>query len=198
MLYQVHATDSDSLTASHTMFDQVTAGALGMAFGPALAAMLSQCSYSLESTLWTVETSPGWIMIFFWSLFLVASVMLFEEPDRSHIFGKKLPTLELTSRIENGENKYLLADVHSSGEIEAEYDPPIYSNVPVMMTLLIYFILKLVLECLLSSSPTLTAFYFGWDSKSSGLFLDFLGLLVFPANMVVARLTVTVSRIESL
>ena len=58
-----------------------------------------------------------------------------------------------------------------------------------MMTLWIYFILKLVLECLLSSCPTLTSYYFDWESTDSGLFLAFLGLLMFPANMFVAKLS---------
>jgi predicted MFS family arabinose efflux permease len=68
-------------------------------------------------------------------------------------------------------------------------EPPIYANAPVIMTLWIYFVLKLALECLLSSSATLTSFYFGWDAQTVGTFLAFLGLLMFPANMVVAKLS---------
>ncbi|KAL7541794.1 LOW QUALITY PROTEIN: hypothetical protein ACHAXR_011221 [Thalassiosira sp. AJA248-18] len=139
----------------------VTAGALGIACGPALAAMLSQFSFPLEGKLWTVETAPGWIVMCIWSIFLVASVLFFNEPDRSHIFGNKKASLELAAKNDNREDKYLLADVNSSGEIESNPDPPIYANVPVMVTLWVYFILKLVLECLMSSCPTLTMYFFG-------------------------------------
>jgi len=173
-------------TAASASF--VTAGALGMACGPALAAVLSRLSYPLGGTLWALETSPGWVMMCMWSLFLVALVYFFEEPDRSHIFGKK-PMLELTSKNE-GENKYLLdVENHSSRELESNSEPPLWRNTPVMITLWVYFILKLVLECLMSSCPVLTIIYFGWDAQSSGYFLAFLGLLMFPANMIVARLS---------
>ena len=177
-------------TAASAAF--VSAGALGMAAGPALAAILSRVSYPPDGELWTVETAPGWTMLCLWSVFIIALGIFFEEPDRSHIFGKR-PTVELTttsnSRGEH-EQQYLLADVRSSGELEStNSDPPLWANIPVMMTLWMYFILKLVLESLLSSCPTLTKYYFGWDAKSSGLFLASLGMLMFPANMIVARLS---------
>lgn len=68
-------------------------------------------------------------------------------------------------------------------------DEPLCKNIPVMMTLWLYFVLKLALELLLSSSSTVTRFYFGWQSSMSGLFLAILGLLMFPANMIVAKLS---------
>lgn len=161
-----------------------------MACGPALAAISSQINFSPGQKLLTVETAPGWIMLCLWSIFWIASVLFFEEPDRSHIFGTKSQTVELTAtKGDEGEKKYLLSDVQSSQEMDSYREPPLYKNVPVMVTLWVYFILKLVLECLLSSCPTLTTYYFGWGSRSSGLFLACLGLLMFPANMVVARLS---------
>mmetsp|Transcript_13633 Transcript_13633/g.29536 ORF Transcript_13633/g.29536 Transcript_13633/m.29536 type:complete len:778 (-) Transcript_13633:200-2533(-) len=171
-------------TAASAAF--VTAGALGMACGPAIAALLSQLVFPHDSKLWTVETSPGWVMLCMWSLFLIASVFFFEEPDRTHIFGKK-STLELAAK--NGEDKFLLRDDPFSGELESVCEPPIWRNVPVMITLWVYFILKLALEALMSSSPILTRYYFGWDAQATGFFLAFLGLLMFPANMIVARLS---------
>ncbi len=135
-----------------------------MACGPALAAFLSRLTFSPESTLWTVETAPGWIMMCMWSLFFATSIAKFEEPDRTHIFGAKKSTVELAPR--NGEDKFLLAEAQSSelpsSELESEREPPLWRNVPVMVTLWVYFILKLVLEALMSSSPMLTKFYFGW------------------------------------
>ena len=176
-------------TAASAAF--VTAAALGMAAGPALAAMLSHVDFGAEETLFTLETSPGWVMLLLWSCFLVLFVLFFEEPDRSHIFGSTR-SVELDGKVE-GESKYLLDSQHRQSTAEGaeseEDEPPIYSNVPVMMTPWLYFMLKLVLETLLSSSPTLTKFYFGWDSSFSGIFLACLGLLMFPANVCVARLS---------
>ncbi|KAL9186431.1 hypothetical protein ACHAXT_005669 [Thalassiosira profunda] len=171
-------------TAASAAF--VTAGALGMACGPALAAILSRLSYSPDGELWTAETSPGWVMLFLWSAFLVSAFLFFEEPDRSHLFGKKT-VLELATT--SGEKQLLLGDVQSISETESNLKRPLYKNIPVMTTLWIYFILKLVLECLMSSCPSLTKFYFGWTAQSTGMFLAFLGLLMFPANIFVARLS---------
>lgn len=175
-------------TAASAAF--VTAGALGMASGPALSATFAyyRSSFPLGGTLWALETAPGWLMAVFWALYLISVVFFFEEPDRSHIFGDA-SKLELTSTANGGEKSYLLADTatRTSGEKDAE--PSLLLNTPVMLTMWIYFILKLALECLMSSCPTLTNFYFGWTSGQSGSFLALLGLLVFPANIVIARLS---------
>lgn len=44
--------------------------------------------------------------------------------------------------------------------IKLKPSPPLYQNDAVMMSLLIYLVLKLVLEFLLSSTGTVTSFYF--------------------------------------
>jgi MFS family permease len=64
--------------------------------------------------------------------------------------------------------------------------PPLYHNVAVMTSLLIYLVLKLILECLLSSTATVTSHYFKWDATRVGSFLAILGLLMFPAHFLVA------------
>ncbi|KAL7546013.1 hypothetical protein ACHAWF_009359 [Thalassiosira exigua] len=172
-------------TAAASAF--VTAGALGMAFGPAMAAIFSHLTFPADGLVWQLETAPAWAMLFLWSVFFIASIVFFEDPDRSHLFGPKPAAVELVE-AKHGEGKHLLADAVSSGELEPPR-PPLYKNVPVMATLWIYFVLKLVLEGLMSSCPTLTSYHFGWDSGHSGAFLAVLGLLMFPANLVVARLS---------
>jgi len=67
-------------------------------------------------------------------------------------------------------------------------DGPLYKNIPVMLTLWMYFVLKLVLEMLLSSTGTLTKHYFSWNSSRSGLFMACVAMLMFPVNFVVSRL----------
>ena len=157
-----------------------------MACGPALAAI---CSYFRTSFppygLWALETVPGWIMAVMWILQLVGLVFFFEEPDRTHIFGDAAAVAPANGV---GEKSCLLAeDAARSGGKESQ--PSLLSNVPMMVTMWTYFVLKLVLECLMSSCPTLTYECFGWTSGYSGTFLTFLGLLMFPANMLVARLS---------
>lgn len=64
--------------------------------------------------------------------------------------------------------------------------PPLWKNIPVMTTFCIYFTLKFILESLLSSTATLTNFYFDWNGSLAGWYLAVLGFLVLPANWVVA------------
>lgn len=65
----------------------------------------------------------------------------------------------------------------------------LWSNIPVIVSLVVYIILKLVLECLITSSSSLAQYYFAWNSTTSGLYLAALGLLMFPTNVLVSRLT---------
>jgi len=168
----------------------VTAGALGMAVGPAIAALLGKIEYS--DNYWTVETGPGYVMFALWSSFFVATIFLFEEPERNFDVMKS-NKLAKSSKLEmvnssHGEKKPLLRNNTYTSD-KPEPLPSLWTNVPVMVTLVIYFVLKLVLECLLSSTATLSAFYFDWDMTQSGAYLAMLGLLMFPANLVVASLS---------
>lgn len=173
-------------TAASAAF--VTAAALGMSAGPAMASLLSSMTFSPESTLWTEATTPGWVMLILWLVFLLVFGFYFEEPDRTHLsVGRTTATLELTSKT--GEKTHLLADEAPSSDDTPKKKGEKVQTVVVVMTLWIYFVLKLVLESLLSSSPTVTRYFFGWNASTSGLFLAFLGLLMFPANMAVARLS---------
>jgi predicted MFS family arabinose efflux permease len=170
----------------------VTAGALGMAAGPAIAAILGRFHFPEESLIWTVETSPGWVMLTLWSCFFLSAIFFFEEPDRIGLYGPKKPSNKADAAVVNTEMQPLLLSKTpnvSERSVEKKTPPPLYKNVPVMMTLWIYFVLKLALESLLSSSATVTKLYFGWNAQHTGTFLAFLGLLMFPANMVVARLS---------
>ena len=48
---------------------------------------------------------------------------------------------------------------------------PLYKNVAVMVSLWLYFVLKLVLEMLMSSSGIVSKYYFDWGQSKCGLFL---------------------------
>ena len=49
-------------------------------------------------------------------------------------------------------------------------------------------LLKLILEAVLIAASPLTNFYFGWKPEIVGAYLAALGLLMLPANLVVAAL----------
>jgi hypothetical protein len=163
-----------------------------MAAGPAIAASLSRFhQFPEDSLIWTVETAPGWVMLALWSCYFLSAIFLFEEPDRSGLYGPKKPSNKADAAVVSTEMQpLLLSKTPNASDTSVEKKtPPLYKNVPVMMTLWIYFVLKLALETLLSSSATVTKLYFGWNAQHTGTFLAFLGLLMFPANMVVARLS---------
>lgn len=164
----------------------VTASALGMAAGPALAAALDYIpDFEFGGVLVTTETAPGILMFVFWIIYLVATVFLFEEPDReSHLERSR----SLVSAVENS---YATEASALLGPSRSRQAPPLSSlwrNVPVVATLVIYIVLKLCQECLLTATSTIAQFYFAWSSTDSGFYLAALGLLMFPTNVVLSWL----------
>ena len=187
-------------TAASAAF--VTASALGMAAGPAIASILHYITTDenddeLSKTLyWQSVNAPGWFMVFLWSIFLICLAAYFEDPPKKKYetaLKKAKSMVELTDNIEAKPllNNHIADAEHavsSCPDTGATKEPPIWRNKPVMITFLIYFVLKLILEAVLSSAAVLTEFYFDWDSGRVGWYLAILGLLVLPANAVVASL----------
>ena len=176
-------------TAASATF--VTAGALGMATGPAIASALHWTIWDTSNVWWQAENSIGWTMAIAWLVYFVTLVLYFENPPR------KEDGL--------GEQKRLLGSEHDKDDENASYqmngdrallssrsteplEVPVWRNVPVLTTFWVYFVLKLVLECSLSSTSMLTHYYFGWDASAVGVYLAVLGLLVLPTNGVVVNL----------
>ena len=162
-------------TAASAAF--VTSGALGMAAGPAIAVLLDLGPS--DGIYWSPENAPGWFMFAAWSIYLIYLIIYFQDPP------KHVDTPKVSSDVEMaGEKKALLATTHEEATDNAP--PPLWRNIPVIMTLFIYFVLKLSLECCLSPTATLTDYYFGWGAQASGIYLAILGLLMFPANLLVS------------
>jgi predicted MFS family arabinose efflux permease len=183
--YIADAYSRSDRTAASASF--VTAGALGMAVGPALAVaadILTPEQDPNDKHWWTVETAPGWIMFVFWVTFLVLAFFFFEEPTR-----RGSPSAKAVMEMAPMSEEQPLIGSWTASKEEVRAERPFYKNIAVMTTLGIYFVLKLVLECLLSSTATVTSFYFDWNVTKTGLLLAILGLLMFPANMVVAILS---------
>jgi MFS family permease len=169
-------------TAASAAF--VTATALGMATGPALASILHLATEESTSVYWQAENAPGVFMFFVWSIFLLCLIFKFEEPPR------KQPLTTRNNNLQQGscaERKSLLAQPIPEDLDEVE-EIPLCCNVPVIVTLVVYMILKMVLEAVLSSEGNLTKLYFGWKSNLMGVHLTILALLILPVNFAVSFL----------
>lgn len=190
--YIADATPREDRTAASAEF--VTAGALGMSTGPALAAVFGWAISPSTSTIWTEETAPGWVMGILWTVYIIVAYTYFEEPPRFENKAKPMTELSaLLSSPQSGRDELAKESLTEPvAKMDSKWSKPkqtLWSNVPVMTTLGLYFVLKLVLESLFSSCPSVTEYYFAWDSTISGSYLAVLGVLIFPANLCLARLS---------
>lgn len=183
----------------------VSASALGMACGPALAGLL-QTNFKIYGITINQDTLPGWVMALAWFLYLIWLWISFKEPVRD--------TDEIQIQPESGagyiDNEVGLAqplllnsEEKKPEDGDEEYDDseeaPEDSRQPansiasayrlltpsVKVQLLIYFMLKFAMEILLSESSVVTTYYFNWTTSSVAIFLAILGLTVLPVNAVV-------------
>ncbi|TDH72241.1 hypothetical protein CCR75_002747 [Bremia lactucae] len=177
----------------------VTASALGMAAGPALAAALHYLpDFEFAGIIITTETSPGWVMLALWMVYLILLSIWFIEPDRmerERFLESRRSLLE--SEMGNTSIALVAAQLGEATPLitrsQSMSNPPrlssLWRNVPVVTSLLIYIVLKLVLECLITASSTIAVYHFNWGSTNNGMYLAALGLLMFPTNMVVGWLS---------
>lgn len=191
----------------------VSASALGMACGPALAGIL-QTNFKIYNLTFNQNTLPGWVMAVAWLVYLVWLWISFQEP--SH-FAEENHTQNQSNVVDNGavDNSALekglkqplliTSDDKVDEDIDQDYDDseeaPEESRLPansigsayrlltpsVKVQLLIYFMLKYVMEILLSESSVVTTYYFNWSTSTVAVFLACLGLTVLPVNIVVGN-----------
>lgn len=140
----------------------VTASAVGMAAGPAIAAVVNRVPpFMLGDLHFDSRTNAAWLLAAIWSLYILALVKCFVEPTRPVLGRSDGPqVLHPSSADEDSENgsPHLLQD----GNAQAHYgavaataarprrrDTPgplreLLQNIPVMFCLLLYFVIKLV------------------------------------------------------
>ncbi|KAL2547496.1 SPX domain-containing membrane protein [Forsythia ovata] len=185
----------------------VSASALGMACGPALAGLL-QTNFKIYKITFNQDTLPGWIMSIAWIIYLIWLWISFREPaletEVNHVPQES--KAEGNDKLEKGLVQPLLLteaenqqyDVEDQGLDESE-EAPEESRRPanslgsayrlltpsVKVQLLIYFMLKYAMEILLSESSVVTTYYFHWSTSTVSIFLACLGLTVLPINVVV-------------
>ncbi|EPS67471.1 hypothetical protein M569_07304, partial [Genlisea aurea] len=191
----------------------VSASALGMACGPALAGLL-QTNFKVFDMTINQDTLPGWVMSLAWFIYLVWLWISFREPVHppEDVSVSQEPNAVQIDNLEKGILQPLLeqAEMKRDGEAEREEDEveeefdaseeaSEESRLPanslrsaynlltpsVKVQLLIYFMLKYAMEILLSESSVVTSYYFGWTTSSVAIFLACLGLTVLPVNAIV-------------
>lgn len=74
----------------------VSAGALGMACGPALACLL-QTNFKIYKLTFNEDTLPGWIMALAWLIYLLWLSISFKEP--SHVTTENIVPRESNSGL---------------------------------------------------------------------------------------------------
>ncbi|KAL2238167.1 SPX domain-containing membrane protein At4g22990 isoform X1 [Sesamum indicum] len=184
----------------------VSASALGMACGPALAGLL-QTNFKIFNITFNQDTLPGWVMTVAWLIYLVWLWISFREPAHETEVNHAPPTQSNAAendKLEKGLVQPLLTSKeHEQGdddqECDASEEAPEESRLAanslgsayrlltpsVKVQLLIYFMLKYAMEILLSESSVITTYYFGWTTSTVSIFLACLGLTVLPINIVV-------------
>ncbi|XP_062219904.1 SPX domain-containing membrane protein OsI_08463 [Phragmites australis] len=186
----------------------VSASALGMACGPALAGLL-QTKFKIYGLTFNQNTLPGWVMCLAWLAYLFWLWLSFKEPG--HIARQNsVNTLSsdsghrVSGNLEDGLRQTLLIDAKERHDENGEdndnnEEDPEDSHKPaaslaaayrlltpsVKVQLLIYFMLKFAMEILLSESSVVTTFYFKWTTSTVAIFLAVLGLTVLPVNVIV-------------
>ncbi|XP_021717587.1 SPX domain-containing membrane protein At4g22990-like isoform X2 [Chenopodium quinoa] len=190
----------------------VTASALGMACGPALACLF-QAKFKLFKLTFNDDTLPGWFMALAWLVYLLCLCISFKEPpqpecnivpqesnrgNRTHNAmenGLEQPLLKSSEEKQQDDDDEEGQDFDQCDEDSDESHKPATSIVAayrlltpsVKAQLLIYFMLKYAMEILLAESSVITGYYFMWSTQYVALFLACLGLTVLPVNVLVGN-----------
>ncbi|KAK2415123.1 SPX domain-containing membrane protein [Trifolium repens] len=188
----------------------VSASALGMACGPAMACLL-QTDFRIYKLTMNQDTLPGWVMAIAWLVYLLCLCLCFEEPGNLLSYEAETGQQAVHIAIENEYTQPLLMNSEANeqnedGEQEKDDDEeevydkieaqkPVTSIVlayklltpSVKVQLFVYFMLKYAMEIVLAESSLVTAYYFIWSTTKVAIFLACLGLTVLPVNIVIGN-----------
>ncbi|KAK2361545.1 SPX domain-containing membrane protein [Trifolium repens] len=188
----------------------VSASALGMACGPAMACLL-QTDFRIYKLTMNQDTLPGWVMAIAWLVYLLWLCLCFEEPRNLLSYEAETGQQAVHIAIENEYRQPLLMNSEANeqnedGEEEKDDDEeevydkieaqkPVTSIVlayklltpSVKVQLFVYFMLKYAMEIVLAESSLVTEYYFIWSTTKVAIFLACLGLTVLPVNIVIGN-----------
>lgn len=188
----------------------VSASALGMACGPAIACLL-QTDFRIYKLTMNQDTLPGWVMALAWFVYLLWLSICFKEPGNLVAYQRETGQavhIAVENRrhtqplLMNSEAKELDEDGEEDEKDDAlevsdrsEAHKPVTSIVlayklltpSVKVQLFVYFMLKYAMEIVLAESSLITEYYFVWSTSKVAIFLACLGLTVLPVNIVVGN-----------
>ncbi|KAK7256731.1 hypothetical protein RIF29_30189 [Crotalaria pallida] len=190
----------------------VSASALGMACGPALACLL-QTNFRIYKFSMNQDTLPGWVMAIAWLVYLLWLWICFKEPAQineesivTHQPNAAGPAVYVA--VQNGHRQPLLMNSEAkeqgedgdeenddAEECSEENQKPVTSFVmayrlltpSVKVQLYVYFMLKYAMEIVLAESSLITEYYFDWSTSNVAIFLACVGLTVLPVNIVIGN-----------
>ncbi|KAK6918436.1 hypothetical protein RJ641_016858 [Dillenia turbinata] len=185
----------------------VSASALGMASGPAVA-FLQETDFKINKFTFNKVILSGWVMATAWFIHLLLLWLYFREP--SHDPDQDLAAADTSNRAEHPvhsdiSESLLLSlepqqeDEDEDSECDGEKESPAVSRKPVTSIWLacrlltpslkvqqfVYFMLKYVMEALFAGSGVITTYYFSRSTGNVSIFLACLGLTVLPVNVIV-------------
>lgn len=173
-------------TAASAAF--VASGAAGMSCGPALSAIMPLIVGD-SNLWWQEENAPAWIVAVLWGVFLAVLIPCFNNPPKIH---KKI-----VARISDKSNSNGSQRNKSNGEVQplihrgkpSTREIPIWERPVCLITIFLVFLLKLVLELVLSSAAPIAGYYFDWSPSLTGWYLAIGNGLVLPAVSLVTYLS---------
>jgi MFS family permease len=183
----------------HRSSEFVTASALGMSLGPAMAGIINRLPATVFVGLYFDErTYASWAMVLLWAAFLAALIQYFVEPTPPPPVLSP-PQLSPSYSLESGHTPLLAAEdgrrphygsvpAADRARLRNRSLPlrDLLSNKVVLFGLFVYFSTKLVCELTVSSSALVLPYFFDWRETSVSAFVATIGLLMFPANMAVS------------
>lgn len=194
----------------------VSASALGMACGPALACLF-QTNFKIYKLTFNEDTLPGWVMALLWLVYLLWLWISFREPlleTKENLVPQEANAgLLINCTVDNGSTRPLLLnseakqkdenddqeldnDDHDEDDEDSKITHrPVTSIMSayrlltpsVKVQLFVYFMLKYAMEILLAESSVITEYYFIWSTSRVAIFLACLGLTVLPVNIIVGN-----------
>lgn len=203
------------MTQASALF--VTFSAAGMSLGPLLAGVLDMAAgqdtdvdlplffLPTKGIIFNHVTSPGFVMAGLWFLQMLALLVLFHEPLRiNNASSSQEEDDDEANTTKNAKpgaaSNYGSIDqapttkkaiVRGGGDGWCEQCRTvislIFQNSALPITMLLFGLIELVDEVLISSCAMVCRRYFGWRSSRAGFLLASLGALILPAHFVVER-----------
>ncbi|BBH03292.1 Major Facilitator Superfamily with SYG1/Pho81/XPR1 domain-containing protein, partial [Prunus dulcis] len=162
----------------------VSASALGMACGPALAGLL-QTNFKIFKLTFNQDTLPGWVMAIAWLLYLIWLCISFKEPSREDEVIQQESSRGTTENdaLEKGLKQPLLIssddkkeDEDGDQDIDESEEAPEETRRPAT---------SIQSHIDYSHPLVITTYYFSWNTSKVAIFLFCLGLTVLPVNILV-------------